>query len=426
MRTGRNKAVVGVFQRPMQGTIEHNSSRRAPARAGLVGAAIAVAGLLAPAAAAAASAAPEATDVSREAGIYEVNHTMGAYVADYDGDGWDDLLVNRHYGDSSRLYLNDAKGGFTETLAGTLRRRDRGDCDFADVNGDGRIDLYCTVGGKKGGTGPNPNELWIQQPDGTLVNEARSFGVTNRFGRGRDTKFIDANGDSWPDLFVGNAVPRKDGRRGGNKLFINRDGERFSPARGFGLNRPVGGEDAHVVDFDGDGRDDLLLCGKKRLHLYRNVRNERFVNATDAIRKNRRCAATLMEDMDGDGRLDLVRVSRGRLTVLKQAQGRFRRVLDARPLEGGRALAAGDVDGDGLPDLYVVQSGRANDDEPDVMLVNRRSGRKLEEIDIPQTREGVGDAVTAIDYDRNGRSDFVVLNGHRKAEGPIRLIAFGR
>lgn len=371
-----------------------------------------------------AAAAPQAVEVSREAGIREVNHTYGAYVTDFDEDGSDDLLVNRHYGGSSRLYLNDAMGAFTETIPGTFGRRDRGDCDFADVNLDGLVDVYCTVGGKKGGTGPNPNELWIHQPDGTLVNEAAEWRVTNRFGRGRDTKFIDANGDAFPDLFVGNAVPRKDGRRGGNKLFINKGGKRFRAARDFKLNRPVGGEDAHVVDFNGDGRDDLLLCGKKRLHLYRNARHERFVDVSGRIGGNRSCAATLMADMDGDRRPDLVRLSRNRLTILRQTGDAFRRVLSTRSLEGARALDQGDVNGDGAPDLYVVQSGEEDADEPDVMLVNRRSGRKLKEIDIPQTRRGVGDSVTAIDHDGNGRDDFVVLNGHRKAEGPIRLIAF--
>lgn len=371
-----------------------------------------------------AAAAPHAVDVSREAGIYEVNHTYGAYVTDFNEDGSDDLLVNRHYGGTSRLYLNDAMGSFAETIPGTFSKRDRGDCDFADVDLDGLVDVYCTVGGKKGGTGPNPNELWIQRADGTLVNEASEWRVTNPYGRGRDTKFIDANGDRFLDLFVGNAVPRKDGRRGGNKLFINKGGKRFRPARDFKLNRPVGGEDAHVVELNGDGRDDLLLCGKKRLRLYRNAQNQRYVDVSERISKNRRCAATLMADMDGDRRPDLVRLSRNRLTVLRQTQGAFRRVLSTRPLKGGKALDQGDVNDDGDPDLYVVQSGQENADEPDLMLVSRRSGRKLKEIRIPQTRLGVGDAVTAIDYDGNGRDDFVVLNGHRKAEGPIRLVAF--
>ena len=30
----------------------------------------------------------------------------------------------------------------------------------------------------------------------------------------------------------------------------------------------------------------------------------------------------------------------------------------------------------------------------------------------------------SIDYDGNGRDEFIVMNGHLKAEGPIRLIAF--
>jgi hypothetical protein len=43
---------------------------------------------------------------------------------------------------------------------------------------------------------------------------------------------------------------------------------------------------------------------------------------------------------------------------------------------------------------------------------------------IPQTIQGIGESVAAIDYDRNGLSDFIVMNGRLKAIGPIRLIAF--
>jgi hypothetical protein len=43
---------------------------------------------------------------------------------------------------------------------------------------------------------------------------------------------------------------------------------------------------------------------------------------------------------------------------------------------------------------------------------------------IPQTHRGLGEAVTAIDYDRNGLTDFIVQNGRHDNRGPIRLIAF--
>jgi hypothetical protein len=41
---------------------------------------------------------------------------------------------------------------------------------------------------------------------------------------------------------------------------------------------------------------------------------------------------------------------------------------------------------------------------------------------IPQTTKGSADDAIAIDYDENGLTDFVVLNGRQKA-GPVQLLA---
>ena len=43
-------------------------------------------------------------------------------------------------------------------------------------------------------------------------------------------------------------------------------------------------------------------------------------------------------------------------------------------------------------------------------------------VKIPQTDQGNADDVFALDYDDNGLSDFVVLNG-RKGRGPVQLLA---
>jgi hypothetical protein len=60
------------------------------------------------------------------------------------------------------------------------------------------------------------------------------------------------------------------------------------------------------------------------------------------------------------------------------------------------------------------------------MLVSRGGGKRFKTMSIPQTHRGVGEAVTAIDYDRNGLTDFIVQNGRYDNRGPIRLIAFLR
>jgi hypothetical protein len=85
------------------------------------------------------------------------------------------------------------------------------------------------------------------------------------------------------------------------------------------------------------------------------------------------------------------------------------------------AMATGDASGDGRADIYIVRgTDRAN--KADRLLVSRKGGRRFQSVKIPQTTKGSADDVIALDYDRNGHTDFVVLNGRRKS-GPIQLLA---
>ena len=54
--------------------------------------------------------------------------------------------------------------------------------------------------------------------------------------------------------------------------------------------------------------------------------------------------------------------------------------------------------------------------------MSRKGGTKFRSVKIPQTSKGTADDVFAIDYDKNGLTDFVVLNGRSKT-GPIQLLA---
>jgi hypothetical protein len=359
-----------------------------------------------------------ARDVAQLAGIAEQTPTYGAVVADFDADGEDDLFIGRH-GRPGRLVLN--RGGvFEDHEAMRFPPIDRHGCSAADVDGSGLPDLYCTVGGKRG-SGLKSNELWLD-PAGPAPREAAvELGVSDPTGRGRRATFLQAStGDV--ELVVTNSPTRVDGLPSIGRLFRTQDGAAFEARPRTGYAARLGSLSTQDADYDGDGREDLLLVTgglqaplQEGTRLYRNTpRGLVDVTSRMGIRAFGELDAELM-DIDGDARLDLVQLSETRLRISELRRGRFHEVYERR-------LSGGDVNGDGQDDLYIVRSNSTRNLE-DVMLVNRDAGRRWSSLPIPQAHDGDGDEAVAIDHDGNGLDDFVVLNGNN-ARGPIQLIAF--
>jgi FG-GAP-like repeat len=372
-----------------------------------------------------------ATDAAAAAGIGQVTQSIGATVGDLNGDGLPDMVLNRTFIASARVYINTGAGGFSEIDANTFPKDDRHGCAMADANGDGLEDIYCTVGASHG-TAVKANELWIQQPGGTFVNETATMGAMDPYGRSRAAVFFDANGDGRPDLFVANYYPRPDGRPTPNRLFINQDGEGFVDAPELGLDQQVGGLAlapgcAQAADYDGDGYPDLLVCGAGGIHVYHNDADAGFTDATSSLGLSGVWLGATFADLNNDGRLDLVMIEKTGLQVrLQQSDGRFNVVSISRELVGGRALAVGDINADSYLDVYALQGASGSDgaaNPPDIMYQNE-GGTDLVQVPIPETSVGNGASVSEIDYNGDGIADFIVTNGARGVEGPVQLITF--
>jgi VCBS repeat protein len=362
----------------------------------------------------------------QQSGIAQVTRSRGAVVFDYDGDHWPDILLGRHQF-AARLYHNDGNGHFSEADTGTFKETDRHYCSAADVNGDGRPDVFCATGANKGSE-LKQDELWIQEPDHDFVDEARQYGVADVFGRGRDDTFLDLNGDGYPELFLGNSGDRPDGIPSPDRFFVNENGVRYQEANTYDLNKEFGDSCGQSLDYNSDGRPDLLLCTTTGLRLYRNEAGGRQLeDVTSEVGLGQRVKDATVADFNGDGRPDIAILTQDdHLRVTLQEQGTFALAFRTPLGASGVSIAAGDVNRDDRPDLYIARGrSRSLQNAPDLMLLDEQNGRDFEPMRIPNVSGGSAESVSPIDYDHNGLTDFIVTNGQNGTlPGPVQLVAF--
>jgi hypothetical protein len=353
-----------------------------------------------------------AVDKAVDAGISETTQTHGAVIADFNNDQRPDIFLGRHLV-GARLYNNDGNGHFTEVNQGTFVSGDRHGCNAADVNGDGLKDIFCTQGAIHG-TLAKRNELYIQRPDHTFAEEAGNYGVFDPFGRGRFSAFIDANGDPHPDLFVANQVERGDAMPSLNRFFINQGGSTYRQAPEYGLERETSlwTAEASVGDLDKDGWEDLVLTAPSGLRVYHNDQGRGFTDVAASVGLGQSARAVTLADVNGDSWLDMIEVSSNELRVLLNTNGTFSSAFSTT-LADGHSVAAGDVNGDNRPDIYVMRGRHSSGvNPPDLVYLNDGNGTSFTQMSsIPSASEGAPDFVAPIDYDQNGLTDFLVLNG---------------
>jgi hypothetical protein len=365
-------------------------------------------------------------DMATPAGISENTLTHGAVAADFNNDGWPDLFINRHQ-QPAKLYINNQNGTFTLTDFGEFPHRDRHGCSSADVNGDGLLDIFCNTGSDRG-TEAKRDELWIQQANGTFQERAAAYGVLQPFDRGRLSAFIDANKDGKPDVYAANFPDRADGMPSSNRLFINQGGTAYKLGSQFGLDQEINGSSISVGDYNNDGYQDLMVAGLNGIQVYRNDAGTGFTDVSAAVGMNHRASFAQFVDFNDDGKLDIAEVNQNQMQIdIQQGNGTFA-PGPSESLQSGFKLASGDVNGDGMPDIYVEQANTSsNPNVDDRVFLNNGAGTGFVAGSIavpPPSKLGAAEDVTAVDYDNNGLSDFLVQNGNATKPGTIQLIAF--
>jgi hypothetical protein len=255
------------------------------------------------------------------------DHGCGVAVADYDGDGHDDVFFLKQLG-SNGLYRNRGDGTFENVTneAGPLALTDRicVGAAFADYDNDGDQDLYVTS--TRGG-----NVLFENQGAGRFLDVTERAGV-GLVAHSQTPAFFDYDNDGFLDLFVTNSarwtsdkydpagqyypgagliwthVFNPDDRESNVLYRNNRDGT-FSDVTGeSGLSGKGWSGDVAVFDFDEDGLIDLLVTNMfGTSQLYRNDGRGHFEDVTRQTLGKTSLGAIGSKafDFNGDGRLDL-------------------------------------------------------------------------------------------------------------------------
>ena len=245
------------------------------------------------------------------------SHGPPIAVGDVNGDGLDDVFIGGHGGAPGKLFLQQKDGTFVESSAGQPWEADKAYDDWAavffDANGDGRLDLYVASGGYE--LAPESpllqDRLYINEGGGRFAKDEHA--LPSMLSSKGTVRVGDFNGDGRPDLFVGGRLTPRDYPAPTRSYILRNDGNHFTDVTAAvapELLHPGGMiTDAAWIDFDGDGRLDLVTVGEwMPIQFYHND-GQKFSNVTSSTKlpPTRGWWYSLaVGDFDHDGRSDLI------------------------------------------------------------------------------------------------------------------------
>ena len=343
------------------------------------------------------------SDVTRAAGLDIELYGMGVAVADYNNDGFPDILITCV--GQNHLFQNTGKGTFrdvTKTSGLGGRSAFSTSALWFDYDRDGHLDLFvcnyvnwspehdvfCSLDGKnKSYCTPEAyrgETCWLfrNRGNGTFEDVTAASGIFDTSSKSLGVAMLDFDQDGWPDLFVANDTQP-------NKLYRNlRNGTFKDVAVEAGLafsadGKARAGMGVDVGDFENSGRPGIAITNfdNEMVGLYRSPSAGQFDDISIAAGVGGPSKTTLgfgcgFADLDLDGRLDLivanghiddtVRNIRGNVgyaqpphLFLNLGNGKFQDVAavnggDFAASRVGRGLAFADFDRDGDLDVLLT------------------------------------------------------------------------
>ncbi len=332
-------------------------------------------------------------DTISRAPIEAYRPNQGLAAADFDGDGYTDVVVVGTEG-RNLLMLNDGGGFFRD---GSLPPATTGTLWLApgDADGDGDIDLYVANRGR--------DALWWNDGTGSF-QAAAANSLPNLAETTLHAVFADVDGDGDQDVVTA-------GFQSQNRLLLNDGTGRFTDASS--SHMPADQLQSRFVmalDIDSDGDPDLLFGNRRQSTVYLNDGLGRFADATAGRFPAQgvlsyETANIAAGDVDGDGDVDLLFGDENYTDRLFLNDGTAH-FVDATATnvragrEGIRGVQLADVDSDG--DLDALRGGRA-------VWLNDGTGVFTDA--AADVLPELGDHVLAEDFDRDGDLDILSDTG---------------
>jgi len=329
-----------------------------------------------------------------------------------------------------------------------------------DYDNDGKLDLYFATATllPLGTARKGPNRLFKNLGDNKFQDVTESAGIGFAgFCHGIVVGDIDNDGD--PDVFLCNY--------GANVLFLNNgDGTFRDISKSAGIDRPNWSSGGAFLDYDNDGDLDLYIanygiwklpeddrfCGQlepKRVRLYcspffirpakhqlyRNNGDLTFTDVYDQAilsidsetkkprpRTDGRGFAAVTADLNGDGLIDIYVANdlSPNFLFLNRGDGTFEDATESSgaaydekgQAQSGMGVDAEDVNGDGLPDLFVTNFAN----EYNTLHLNVVKGLFMDATSFyglaSDTMPFVGWGTALADFNNDGWPDNFVANGH--------------